>query len=155
MGSTTTAFPDSLLAELPQGIHDFAAGGDVFKVALIKPTPAGTYDKTTTNYSELVANGDEVPNGMGYTTGGFAFTPPENITPALFGDEADWSWTVNPSWAGAAFSAQGCLIYNASKGGRAVYVGDFGGVFTGTGGSYALALPPLAAGTAILALALG
>lgn len=128
--AVTTAFPLSLQAEMPQGIHDFTDGADQFMLALIVAIPTGDYDEETTNYSELVANGDEVPNGTGYVTGGYAFDPTDNITPALHGTAATWQWSVDPEFDLATFSTSGCLIYNASKGNRAVYVGSFGGVFT-------------------------
>ena len=150
-GTITTAFPLSFKAELPQKVHDFTqTTGDDFKLALIIASPTGTYNKNTANYSELVANSDEVPNGSGYTTGGFDFTPADNITPAIDGNKAIWQWSVDPQFAAATFSTSGCIIYNASKGNRVVYVGSFGGVVTVTASTLNLNMPTLSDVTALL-----
>jgi hypothetical protein len=50
---------------------------DVFKMALVKATPTGTYGAATTNYSNLTGNSDEV-SGTGYTAGGTTLT---NVAP--------------------------------------------------------------------------
>lgn len=151
MGSYTTAMPSSFKAELPQGLHNFTQNtGDVFKVALGKPTPTGTYGAATTNYSDLTGSSDEVPAGGGYATGGFAFTAAQNVTPQLGGTTAFWQWSVNPSWSGATFECAGVLIYNSSKGDRAVYVGDLGGAQQVSSGSLTLVLPTNDANNALL-----
>lgn len=142
MGTITTAFPTSLKVELPSHIHNFVqTSGDVFKVALIIPSPAGTYGAATTNYSDLTGNSDEVPNGSGYTTGGFAFTAAQNITPASSGTTSFWEWSTNPNWTSATFSAAGCLIYNSSQSNKAVYIGSFGGTVAVTSGTFTLVMP--------------
>lgn len=149
MGSITTSFPTSLKGELPQALHSFVQGtGHVFKAALIIPSPAGTFGAASTNYSNLGA--DEVANGSGYTTGGFAWTAAQNITPLTSGTQAYWSWSVNPSWTSATFSAAGCMIYNSTSGNRAVYVGSFGGTQTVSAGTFTLVLPANGAGTSVL-----
>lgn len=150
MAGFVTAFPDSLKAELAKAIHDFSTGGDIFKCALGVATPLGTFDETTTNYSQLGV--DELPTGNGYMIGGFVWLASQNITPALGGTTALWSWSVNPSWAGATFSSSGCLIYNSSKGNRAVYVGSFGSIKTGNGNPFSIILPVYDPSTSILRL---
>lgn len=151
MAGFSTAFPYSFKAELPQALHDFTqTTGHVFKVALGIGSPTGTYNASTVNYSELVSNSDEVPNGSGYTTGGFAWTAGQNITPQVSAGVAFWSWSVNPSWAAATFDTSGCLIYNSDSGNRVVYVGSFGGVQSLTAATLTLALPTNGAGTSII-----
>lgn len=151
MAGFTTAMPTSLKSELPQAIHNWTTTtGHVFKVALGKDTPTGTYDATTTNYSDLTGNSDELPNGSGYTTGGFAFTAAQNITPSSAGTTSFWSWSVNPSWTSATFSTSGCIIYNSSAGNRAVYVGSFGGVQSVVAGTFTMVLPTNNNSSAIL-----
>lgn len=153
MGSVTSAFPNSFKGELPMAVHDFTATtGDQYKVALIVATPTGDYGLDTTNYSELTGNADELPNGMGYTTGGFVLTPADNITPQVGSDESYWSWSVNPQWDGFTGSTSGCIIYNASKGNKVVYVGSFGGVLTVVAATLLLTLPANAPGTAVLGI---
>jgi len=152
MAGFTTAFPTSTKAELPQAIHNFTATtGHVFKMALGKVTPTGTYGAATTNYSNLTGNGDEV-TGTGYSAGGFAWTAAQNITPAASGTSATWSWSVNPSWTTATFSTVGCIIYNSSAGNAAVYVGDFGGTQSVSAGTFTVILPANTVGNAILQL---
>lgn len=152
MGSITTAFPTSLKAELGQALHDFTTTtGDVFKAALIKATPTGNYGAASTNYSNITGNGDET-SGTGYTAGGFAWTAAQNITPAASGTTSFWSWSVNPSWAGATFSTDGTMFYNTSNGNAAVYVGSFGGTQSVSAGTFTVILPTNDNANAVLRL---
>lgn len=150
----TTAMPTSFKTELPRAVHDFTiTTGDVFKVALGKVAAAGTYGAATTNYSNLTSNSDEVASGGGYTTGGFAWTAAQNLTPVATGTTAWWQWSVNPSWTAATFSTIGCIIYNSSVSNAAVYVGDFGGTQTVSAGTLTLVLPAADSTNALLRLA--
>lgn len=152
MGSFATSFPTSFKAELPQALHNFTqTSGNVFKMALGKTAPTGTYGAATTNYSNLTSNSDEV-SGTGYTAGGFVWTAAQNITPAVSGTSATWSWSVNATWTGATFSTTGCIIYNSSQAGQAVYVGDFGGTQSVAAGTFTVILPANTVGNAILQL---
>ena len=153
MAGFTTAFPTSAKGELPQAIHNYTiTTGNVFKCALGIASPAGTYGAATTNYSNLTGNSDEVPNGSGYTTGGFAWTAAQNITPLTSGTGAYWQWSVNPNWTSASFSTSGCIIYNSSASNNAVYVGSFGGTQTVTSGTLTLVQPTNGVGTSLLQL---
>lgn len=140
--ATTTAFCTSAKQELAQGLHNFTqTTGNAFSMALVKVAPAGTYGAATTNYSNLTGNADEVPNGNGYATGGFAWTAAQNITPATAGTTAFWSWTVNPSWTSATFSCTAGIIYNTTNGNRSVSTHDFGGTQTVSAGTLTVILP--------------
>ena len=153
MAGYTTAFPTSFKAELAQAIHNFTAStGNVFKVALGIASPTGTYGAATANYSDLTGNADEVPNGSGYTTGGFAWTAAQNITPQTSGTTAYWQWSTNPTWTSASFTCAGCLIYNSSASNQCVYVGGFGSQ-TVTAGTLTLVLPANGVSTALLRIA--
>ncbi len=149
----TSAMALSYKAELAQAIHNHTVTtGDVFKVALIKSGMAGTYGKTTSNYSDVTGNSDEVASGNGYTTGGFSLTAAQNVTPLAGTTGAYWSFTVNPSWvgSGAGFSCAGAILYNSSKANRAVGVIDFGGtVSIGVSVTLSIALPANAEGSSI------
>jgi hypothetical protein len=152
MGSVATAFPTSFKTELPQALHDFTTTtGDVFKAALIKVTPAGTYGAASTNYSDITGNSDEV-TGTGYSAGGFAWTAAQNITPLNSGTTSYWSWSVNPSWGGATFSSVGTMFYNSTNSNRAVYTGDFGGTQSVTAGTFTVVLPANGVSTSVLAI---
>ncbi len=151
MGSITTAFPSTLKDELPQALHNFTiTTGNVYKVALIIPSPTGVYGAATANYSDLTGNSDEVANGFGYTTGGFAFTAAQNLTPQLTSTTAFWQWSVNPTWTSSTFTTAGCLIYNSSASNRAVYVGSFGGTISVSAGTLTLTMPTNDSSNALL-----
>ena len=154
MAGFTTAFPTSFKGELPQAVHDFTiTTGHVFKVALGKAAASlvGTYDATTTNYSDLTGNSDELASGSGYTTGGFAWTAAQNVTPQTSGTTAYWQWSTNPSWTSASFTTSGCIIYNSSASNEAVYVGGYGDQ-TVTSGTLTLVLPTNDSTNALLRL---
>jgi hypothetical protein len=126
---------------------------DVFKLALIIPSMAGTYSKSTTNYTDVTGNSDEVANGSGYTTGGIALT---NVSPALSTDTAVIDFS-DVSWTSATFSARGCIIYNTSQRGpvatRGLSVHDFGGTQSVSSGTFTLVFPTPDASNAILRIA--
>lgn len=152
MGSITTAFPTSAKLELATGTHNYTTTtGNVFKAALIKGTPTGTYDSTSTNYSNITGNSDET-SGTGYSAGGFAWTAAQNTTPQTTSTTAYWSWSVNPSWTVATFNAAGCMFYNSTNSNRAVYVGSFGGTQTVTAGTFTIVLPTNDSSNAVLRL---
>lgn len=143
MGSITTALCATFEQEILEAIHNLTqTSGDTFAMALIKPSPAGTFGRGTTNYSNL--GSDEV-TGTGYTAGGFAWTASQNVTPAVQGDSNSTvtaSWSANPTWGpNASIAAAGALIYNTSKGNRAVAVFSFGGTQQVVGGTLVVQLP--------------
>lgn len=153
MAGFTTAMPTSFKQEILQAVHNFTTtSGNVFKVALGKTSPTGTYGAATTNYSDLTGNSDEV-SGTGYSAGGFAFTAAQNTTPTTSGTTAYLTWSVNPNWTSATFSTVGCIFYNSSASNQAVYVGDFGGTISVTSGTLTLTLPSASSSTAILRIA--
>jgi hypothetical protein len=141
MAGISSAVCDSFKAESWQAVHNFTTTtGNVFKIALVKVSPTGTYGQGTTNYSDLTGNSDEV-SGTGYSAGGFAWTAAQNITPAITNHVATTSWSVNPSWSGATFSTIGGIIYNSSQSNKAVGCYSFGGTQTVTAGTLTLVLP--------------
>lgn len=153
MAGFTTAMPTSYKVELMTATHNHTiTTGNVFKIALGKSGVAGTYGAATVNYSDLTGNTDEVASGGGYTTGGFAWTAAQNITPTSTGTTAFTQWSVNPSWTSATFTETGCIIYNSSASNKAVYVGNTGSN-TVTAGTLTLVLPTNDATNAILRLA--
>ena len=152
MGSITTAFPTSSKAELGQALHNYTTTtGNVYKAANIKGTPTGTYDATSTNYSNITGNSDE-SSGTGYSAGGFAWTAAQNTTPATSSTTAYWSWSVNPSWTTATFNAAGTMFYNSTNSNRAAYVGSFGGTQTVSAGTFTIVLPTNDLNNAVLRL---
>lgn len=150
MAGLTTAMPTSFKSELMTGTHDFTAStGGAMKIALVKHGPTGTYDATSTNYSNITGNSDEV-SGTGYTAGGFALT---NVTPTTSGTTAYTNFSPNPSWTTATIDADGAMIYNSSKSNKACGVFDFGGEQKSTAGTFTVNMPSASSSTAIIRIA--
>jgi hypothetical protein len=148
--SITTAMPTSFKVEILKAVHDFTAStGDTFKFALLKATASGsgTFNATTTNYSDLGT--DQLANGSGYTTAGNTLV---SVTPVADGTTAicDFSDTT---WSAASFTTCGGLIYNSTESGKACAVLSFGGDQTVTAGDFTLQFPPAVAATAIIRIA--
>jgi hypothetical protein len=138
---------------------------DVFKAALIKVTPTGTYNNTLSNYgagsgTPSVTNiGTDEASGAGYTAGGVTLV---NITPATATNTAFTQFTTNPSWTSATFSTTSMVVYNSSSrlggtagliAGRTVGNYDFGGTQTVTAGTFTVLQPVNGSGTALIQVA--
>lgn len=143
--------------------------GDIFKMLLIKVSPARTFDHTQTNVgtpgtgTPSAANvGTDETSGTGYTSGGIALT---NVSPSLPGNPtttATVSFSPNPSWTNASFSATAAIIYNSSTrlggsatplNGRTAEVLDFGGTQTVTSGTFTVLMPTNDGSNAVLRIA--
>ena len=125
----------SFKAELYQGVHNLLT--DIIYIALY--TSNASLDQSTTVYStagEVVATG--------YTAGGELLT---GVTVNSSGSTAYVSFN-NPSWS-AALTARGALIYNVSKGNKAIAVLDFGADKTSTT-TFTIALPANTADSALI-----
>lgn len=140
--TATTSFK----VELPQGVHNFGpTAPDTFRVALY--TADANLDATTTAYTSV---GEVV--GGGYTAEGntlvisVAPTAANNLagTPTSF-----WSF-ANTSWTNATFTARGALIFNVTKGNKAVAVLDFGADKTVNDDTFQIIFPSPDANSAIV-----
>jgi hypothetical protein len=112
-GSTVCS---SFLAELFQGIHNFSSNGDVFLVALY--SDAASLTASTAGYTSA----GEI-NGPGYTAGGAQV--PTSLGVATAGQIA-FPQFLPVKWTPGPLTARGALLYNSTKGNRAVAVMDFG-----------------------------
>ena len=110
----TTSFKEQLFL----AVHDFST--DTFKIALY--VAAADLGPTTTVYT---ATGEVT--GAGYVAGGIALTGATVMTLSTTA-YVDFATAV----FNAAVTARGALIYNASKGNKAVAVLDFGADKTST-----------------------
>lgn len=147
MAGITTAMSTSFKQELMVGTHNFTnSTGGAFKLALIKHTPTGTYDATSTNYSNITGNSDEV-SGTGYTAGGLALT---NVTPTTSGTTALTNFSGTIQWTTATIDADGMMIYNTSASNKSVGVFDFGGEQKSTAGTFTVNMPTADATHAIV-----
>lgn len=116
----------SFKAEVYQAVHNLLT--DTIKIALY--TADASLDETTTVYTTL----NEVV-ASGYTAGGATMT---GVTLGTSGYTAYVNF-ANVSWA-ASLTSRCALIYNASKGNKAVAVLDFGSDKT-TNGSFTITMP--------------
>jgi hypothetical protein len=139
----TTAMCNSFKQELLGGIHDLDT--DVLKIALIKNAPSGSYGANTTNYSDLTANADEAV-GTNYTAGGQDL---DSATISLSGGVAFVDF-ADEVFSNLTVSANGALIYNSSKGNRAIAVFDFGGTVTSTSGDFTVVFPVADSSSAVI-----
>ena len=142
----TTAMCNSFKQELLGGTHDLDT--DTIKLALIKDSPTGTYNASTTNYSDVTGNSDET-SGTGYSAGGNSLTSPAI---SLDGSTAIVDF-ADTTFATATISADGCIIYNSSQGNKAIAVIDFGGTVTSTAGNFTVSFPAADASNAIIRIA--
>ena len=150
MGSITTAMCNSFKTELLGGVHDLDS--NELKIALIKPSPTGTYGVGTTNYTDVTGNSDEA-TGTGYTPAGGRVL--DTVTISLDGNTAivDIDDEKFPS---LTLSADGAIIYNntatgtPATAGRAIAVFNFGSTVTATNGDFTVVFPTADASNAVI-----
>jgi len=125
--------PFAFRGELFSGTHNFASGGDSFKIALYTSIAAFSTASTTYITTNEVSSG----GGSGYTTTG-----------QVLGSQAVASSTAvasvdfaDSSIANATFGAAGAAIYNDDKSDKLCVVLDFGGTKTATNGTFTIAFP--------------
>ena len=111
----TTSFKQDILL----GVHDLDT--DTLKIALFLATADLNADTTV-----YTVTGET--SGTGYTPGGNVLT---GVTVLTSGTTAYVDF-ANSVWDPASFTARGALIYNASKGDKAIAVLDFGADKTST-----------------------
>lgn len=134
----------SFKSQILRAIHNFATGGNTFKLALY--TNSASFTAATTAYTttnEVAASGSYLQGGgtltkLGVTTSG---------TTALT-DFSDLSFTT------ATITARGALIYNdTASGNPTVAVLDFGSDKTSTSGTFTIIFPAPTATGAIIRIA--
>lgn len=139
----TTAMCNSFKQELLGGVHDLDT--DSLKIALIKQSPTGTYGAATTNYSDVTGNSDEAA-GTNYTAGGQVL---DSATISLSGTTAFVDF-ADEVFTNLTISADGAILYNASKGNKAIAVFDFGGTVTATSGDFTVVFPTADSSNAVI-----
>jgi hypothetical protein len=142
----TTAMCNSFKTELLGGLHDLDT--DSLKLALIKDTPSGTYNASTTNYSDVTGNSDEA-SGTNYTTGGQVL---DGASISLDGSTAIVDFT-DEVFSNVTVSADGCIIYNTDNSNSAICVIDFGGTVSATAGDLTIEFPAADASNAVIRIA--
>tara|TARA_B100000963_G_C22213909_1_gene488582 strand:+ start:62 stop:499 length:438 start_codon:yes stop_codon:yes gene_type:complete len=142
----TTAMCNSFKQELLGGVHDLDT--HTLKIALIKGSHSGTYNASTTNYSDVTGNSDEA-SGTGYSAGG------QNLDSAsitLSGSTAFVDF-ADEVFSTATVSADGAIIYNSSASNKAIAVFSFGSTVTSTNGDFTVVFPTADASNAVIRIA--
>ena len=127
--------PYSFRGALFSGNHDFASGGNTFKLALYTSSP---YDTASTVYN---ATNEVGTSGTNYSTGGNTLTSQAvaSSTAVASVDFADTEWTS------ATITAAYGAIYNSSTvdgtANRLCVALDFGGSKTCTNGTFKITMP--------------
>ena len=136
--------PFAFRGELFTGTHNFASGGDSFKLALYTSNP---YDTSSTVY---VTTNEVSSSGTNYTAAGNALTgnAVAASTAVASCDFADTTWTT------ATITATHAALYNDDQGDKLCVVLDFGGSFTCTNGTFKVSFPsPSTPADAIISMA--
>lgn len=120
-----TAICNSYKRDILEGVH---SPTDVYKIALYKSS--AILNQFTESYSP-----ENEVSGVGYVKGGAEL---KGFKSGF--DSAAFVSFENPEWPGSTIDARGCLIYNASKGNRAVAVFDFGQNVTSINGLFSVDL---------------
>ena len=125
--------PFSFRNELLSGNHNFASGGDTYKLALYTANP---YTTASTAYSSGAAN-QVGTSGTGYSTGGNTLGS-QSVTISSAVSYVDFA---DSTWSSATFTAAFGVIYNSSDSDKLVVVLDFGGSKTCTNGTFKVTMP--------------
>ena len=137
--------PYAFRGELFTGTHNFASGGDSFKLALYTSNP---YDTSSTVY--VSTNEQSSAGGSNYTATGndLGSNAVVSTTAVASCDFADSEWTS--ATISVAFGA----IYDETASNKLCVVLDFSGTKTCTNGTFTVSFPdPTTASNAIISMA--
>jgi|TARA_Y100000296_G_C5154322_1_gene248154 hypothetical protein len=123
--------PYSFRGELFTGTHNFASGGDAFKLALYTANP---YTTASTVYS---ATSEVSASGTAYTTTGNTLTG----NAVAYGTAVATCDFADTEWTSATFTAAFGAIYNDDQSDKLCVVLDFGGNKTCTNGTFKITFP--------------
>ena len=142
----TTALCNTFKKELLEGTHTF--GTDTFKLALIKSGESGTYGASTTNYSDVTGNSDEISNTGNYSAGGATLT---SVT-VTGGSSASTAFVDfdDVQFTNATIDANGAIIYNSSEGNKAVAIINFSTTQSSDNGTFTVTMPAPGTSSAII-----
>ncbi len=125
--------PFSFRNERLSGNHNFASGGDTYKLAFYTANP---YTTASTAYSSGAAN-QVGTSGTGYSTGGNTLGS-QSVTTSSAVAYVDFA---DSTWSSATFTAAFGVMYNSSDSDKLVVVLDFGGSKTCTNGTFKVTMP--------------
>ena len=139
--------PDAFKLELLSGTHNFADGGDTFKIALYVTTLGPPYTTSSTVYS---TDNEVSSSGTGYATGGQTLDSQAVSVPGSNTAIVDFA---NEVFSSVTLTSLGAAIYNSDKSNKLCLVIDFGGDKVATSGDFTIQFPAAAASTAIIQVA--
>jgi hypothetical protein len=136
--------PHSFKSELLSGTHNFASGGDSFKLPLYTSNPYTTASTAYDTSNEVSSGGSS-----NYVTAGKVLQNQAVVT-------GTGTATVdfdNLTYSSATFAAAFGAIYNDDKSDKLCVVLDFGGTKTATNGDFTIVFPdPSTPSNAIISL---
>ena len=136
--------PFSFRGELFSGTHNFANGGDSFKIALYTGNPYSTSSTVYSTSQEVSAS------NTGYTTAGKVLAS-QAVASGTAVASVDFADSV---LSNATFTAAFAAIYNDTNGDKLCVVLDFGGNKTATNGTFTISFPnPSTPANAIISMA--
>jgi hypothetical protein len=139
--------PDAFKSELLSGTHNFASGGNTFKIALYVTTLGPPYTTSSTAYS---TTNEVSSSGTGYTTGGNTLDGQAVSVPGSNTAIVDFT---NEVFSTVTLTSLGAAIYNSTNSSKLCLVIDFGGAKVATSGDFTIQFPADAATTAIIQVA--
>ena len=135
--------PFAFRGELFSGTHNFANGGDAFKIALYTSNPYSTSSTVVLTTNEVSSSGSS--NYERKALGSQAVASGTAVASVDFADS---------TWANATFTAAFAAIYNDDKSDKLCVVLDFGGNKTATNGTFTVSYPdPSTPANAIISMA--
>jgi len=123
--------PFAFRGELFTGTHNFASGGDSFKLALYTAQPYNTSSTVYSATSEVSASGTNYTT-TGNTLSGNAVAYGTAVASCDFDDS---------TWSSATFTAAYGAIYNDTQGDKLCVALDFSGNKTATNGTFKVSFP--------------
>ena len=139
--------PDAFKSELLSGTHNFANGGNTFKIALYVTTLGPPYTTSSTAYS---TTNEVSSSGTGYTTGGNTLDGQAVSVPGSNTAIVDFT---NEVFSTVTLTSLGAAIYNYTNSNKLCLVIDFGGNKVATSGDFTIQFPAATAGAAIIRVA--
>jgi hypothetical protein len=137
--------PYAFRGELFTGTHNFASGGNTFKLALYTSNPYNTSSTVYVTTNEVSSSG-----GTNYTAGGNTLSG-NAVVYATAVASCDFSDTP---WTSATITAAFGTIYNSSASNKVAVILDFDGSKSCTNGTFTISFPsPSTAADAIISMA--
>ena len=137
--------PFSFRGELFSGTHNFASGGDDFKLALYTANPYTTASTVYSATTEVSSAGSSNYTTTGNTLTGNAVAASTAVASCDFDDT---------QWTSATFTAAFGAIYNDDVSDKLCVVLDFSGSKTASSGTFKVSFPsPTTPANAIISMA--